>query len=172
MPKISVISPVYNISRYLTRCMDSLRGQTLREIEVLFVDDRGTDNSVEIIRNYIAAHGLRDNWRVITMPKNSGPGAARNIGIQEAKGEYIAFVDADDWAEPAMFEVLYNAAKETNADLSAGATSWDYPDGHHTIAVNPYVGTDVLNKSKRRCLVQHYLGNFYSMIYRREKGLI
>ena len=92
MPKISVISPVYNISRYLTRCMDSLRAQTLREIEVLFVDDRGTDNSVEIIRNYIAAHGLRDNWRVITMPKNSGPGAARNIGIQEAKGEYIAFV--------------------------------------------------------------------------------
>ena len=51
MPKISVISPVYNISRYLTRCMDSLRGQTLREMEVLFVDDRGTDNSVEIIRS-------------------------------------------------------------------------------------------------------------------------
>ena len=55
MQKISVISPVYNVSQYMTRCMDSLRGQTLREIEVLFVDDRGTDNSVEIIRNYMTA---------------------------------------------------------------------------------------------------------------------
>ncbi|MDY4850490.1 MAG: glycosyltransferase [Paludibacteraceae bacterium] len=168
MPKISVISPVYNISRYLTSCMDSLRGQTLREIEVLFVDDRGTDNSVEIIHNYIKAHSLQDKWRVITMPENGGPGAARNMGIQEATGEYIAFVDADDWAEPAMFEVLYNAAKATNADLSAGATSWDYPDGHHSIAVNPYVGTGILNKSKRRFLLRHYISNFYSMLYRRE----
>ena len=96
MPKISVISPVYNVAQYVERCMDSLRGQTLREIEVLFVDDRGTDNSVEIIRNYIKAHSLQDNWRVITMPENGGPGAARNKGIQEATGEYIAFVDADD----------------------------------------------------------------------------
>ena len=168
MPRISVISPVYNVSPYLVRCMDALCGQTLREIEVLFVDDRGTDNSVEIIRNYITAYGLKENWRVITMPENGGPGAARNIGIQEAKGEYIAFVDADDWAEPMMFEVLYNAAKAANADLSAGATSWDYLDGHHTIAVNPYVGTGILNKSKRRFLLRHYVSNFTGMLFRRD----
>ena len=87
MQKISVISHVYNVSQYITRCMDSLREQTLREIEVLFVDDRGTDNSVEIIRNYITAYGLQENWRIITMPQNGGPGAARNKGIQEATGE-------------------------------------------------------------------------------------
>ncbi|MCI7338040.1 MAG: glycosyltransferase [Bacteroidales bacterium] len=73
---------MYNVSHYVERCMESLRGQTLRDIEVLFVDDRGTDNSVEIIRNYIALHALQDKWRVISMPTNGGPGAARNGGIQ------------------------------------------------------------------------------------------
>lgn len=168
MPKVSVISPIYNVSQYVERCMDSLRMQTLDDIEVLFVDDRGTDNSVEIIRNYIAAHALQDRWHIISMPENGGPGAARNKGIQEAKGEYIAFVDADDWVEPMMFETLYHAAKAAHADLSAGATSWDYPDGHHTIAVNPYVGTGVLNKSKRRFLLRHYVSNFTGMLFRRD----
>lgn len=168
MPKISVISPVYNVAQYVERCMDSLRGQTLRDIEVLFVDDKGTDNSVEIIRNYIALHALQDKWRVISMPENGGPGAARNKGIQEAKGEYIAFVDADDWVEPMMFEALYHAAKAANADLSAGAISWDYPDGNQRLALNPHVGTGTLNKPKRRFLLRHYISNFTGMIFRRE----
>ncbi|MGN0235894.1 MAG: glycosyltransferase [Paludibacteraceae bacterium] len=168
MPKISVISPVYNVSRYVERCMDSLRMQTLNDIEVLFIDDKGTDNSVKIIRNYIVAHTLQDHWHIISMTENGGPGLARNRGIQEAKGKYIAFVDADDWVEPTMFEVLYNEAKSINADLSAGATSWDYPNGQHTVAVNPHVGTGVLNSSQKGFLLRHYISNFYSMIYRRE----
>lgn len=168
MPKISVISPVYNVAQYVERCMDSLRGQTLRDIEVLFVDDKGTDNSVEIILGYIAQHALQDKWHVISMPANGGPGAARNKGIQEAKGEYIAFVDADDWVEPMMFEALYHAAKATNADLSAGAISWDYPDGNQRLALNPHVGTGTLNKPKKRFLLRHYISNFTGMIFRRE----
>lgn len=98
----------------------------------------------------------------------AGITAARNMGMQEAKGEYIAFVDADDWVEPTMFEVLYNAAWKVNADLSAGAISWDYPDGQHTIAVNPHVGTGTLNESKRRFLLRYYVSNFTGMIFRRE----
>ncbi len=90
------------------------------------------------------------------------------MGMQEAKGEYIAFVDADEWGEPTMFEVLYNAAWKVNADLSAGAISWDYPDGQHTIAVNPHVGTGTLNESKRRFLLRYYVSNFTGMIFRRE----
>lgn len=170
MPLVSVIIPVYNAAAHLARCMDSLRAQTLPDIEVLFVDDLGHDNSTEIIRTYIAAHRLKSAWHILTMEQNGGPGKARNRGIEAAAGEYIAFVDADDWIEPQMLEILYKAAKQAqDADLSASATLWE-DAGHSAIkvATNPYVGTGTITPARRRFLLRHFVSNFYSMIYRRK----
>lgn len=148
--------------------MESLRAQTLQDFEVLFVDDHGTDKSVGIIEQYITTHKLAGQWRILQTPCNSGPGAARNRGIQETKGEYIAFVDADDQIEPNMFEVLYRHAVAYHADLSSGAAVWDYADGTHRIACNPKVGNGAVSRRQRRYLLRHYSSNFTTMLFRRE----
>ena len=104
--------PVYNVAPYIGKCMDSLRGQTMSDIEVIFVDDRGTDNSVQIIQDYIACHQLQSSWQVVRMPENGRPARARNYGLSFATGQYVMFVDADDWIEQNMLELLYNRAHQ------------------------------------------------------------
>ena len=113
MPKVSMIVPVYNVESYLHQCVDSLLGQTFADFEILLVNDESTDGSLAI------AHAYAENdarVRVIDKP-HGGLGDTRNVGISQATGEYLAFVDSDDWVEPNMLEVVYPAAKEQNADL-------------------------------------------------------
>lgn len=112
-PKLSVIVPIYNVEAYLADCLDSLLAQTLDGIEVIAVDDGSTDNSgaiadryAEIHRNVVAVHR-----------KNGGLGPARNTGIEHAHGEYVGFLDSDDWVEPNMYEHLYTFASKANADM-------------------------------------------------------
>lgn len=113
MIKVSVVLPVYNVASYLARCLDTLRDQTLKEIEIICVDDGSSDDTPQILQVYAAAD---DRIKVINQ-KNAGPGVARNRGIAEAAGEYIAFVDPDDWVDADMFEKMYAAAKEHDADV-------------------------------------------------------
>lgn len=113
MPRVSVIIPVYNVEKYLRACLDSVVNQTLRDIEIICVDDGSTDSSPAILAEY-AAKDCR--VKVITQPK-SNAGAARNAGMSIATGEYLGFVDADDWCELTLFEKAYGRAKEVNADL-------------------------------------------------------
>jgi glycosyltransferase involved in cell wall biosynthesis len=114
MIKVSVIIPVYNAEAYLWRCLDSIVNQTLPEIEIIAVDDGSTDGSVGII----TAYQERFPGRIILLRQaNSGTGAARNSGIERAGGEYIGFVDADDYVEPGMYGAMYSMAKEMNAEL-------------------------------------------------------
>ncbi len=82
----------------MSQCLDSLLSKTLYDIEVIFVDDRGSDNSIDVIHNYIVSHHLEQDWHVIASPQNSGPALTRN-SEPTVQGEYIAFVDADDWIE-------------------------------------------------------------------------
>ena len=117
--KVSVVVPVYNAEKYLERCLDSLRKQTLKEIEIICVNDGSTDGSGEILAEY-AAHDKR--IKVITQ-ENQYIGAARNRGIEAARGEYIGFVDNDDWVSLNYFEDLYNAAKKYNTDIAIAAQS-------------------------------------------------
>lgn len=166
--KVSIIVPIYNVAQYVVRCMESLRSQTMQDFEVLFVDDHGQDESVSIIQEYISANGLGERWRVLETLKNSGPAMARNIGIQAAKGEYIAFVDSDDWIEADMLEMLYENAKSYQADISSGAAIWDNADGTHRIACNPHVGSGAVDRRQRKYLLRHYVSNFYTMLFRRE----
>ncbi len=112
--KISIIVPVYNTSRYLPRCVDSLISQTIKDIEIIIINDGSTDNSQGIIDEYANSHP-----HIITLVQsNSGVSAARNLGLKSAHGEYIGFVDSDDWCDITMFEKLYNLAKINGSDIA------------------------------------------------------
>ena len=100
--KISIIIPVYNAGQYLSQCLDSLLKQTLREIEIICVNDGSSDNSFEILKHY----KTKDERIIIINQNNQGQGSARNRAIDISKGEYIAFVDPDDWVEDNMFEYM------------------------------------------------------------------
>ena len=113
MPKISVIVPVYNVEKYLRRCLDSIFAQEFADREVICVDDGSTDASSAILREYAAAHA---DLRVITQP-NRGLGAARNAGFDASSGEYIFFVDSDDFLAPGYFSAAVHKLEEDGADL-------------------------------------------------------
>lgn len=110
--KVSAILPVYNGEKYIKKCMKSLIDQTLKEIEIICVDDGSVDGTLEALKEY---ENL-DNVTVITQ-ENAGAGAARNKGMSYAKGEYLSFLDADDIFEKDMLEVAYNKAVEDKADM-------------------------------------------------------
>ena len=111
--KVSVIVPVYNVYEYLSKCLDSLVNQTLKDIEIIVVNDGTKDDSESIIKKY-----LKKYKNIIYIKKeNGGQGSARNEGIKHATGEYIGYVDSDDYIELSMYEKLYNKAIEENADI-------------------------------------------------------
>ena len=112
MPKVSVIVPIYNAEKYLVQCLDSIVNQTLCDIEIILIDDGSTDGSAEICKNY-----LSDERVTYYHKENEGLAAARDDGMLRATGEYIGFVDSDDWLELNMYEEMYQAAKGNDADV-------------------------------------------------------
>ena len=116
-PKVSVIVPVWNPGPGINRCIESLRGQTLEDIEMIFVDDCGTDGAMDVVR---AAAAEDPRIRIITNAENVGPGPSRNAGIEAARGEYLSFVDADDYIDADFLEVLYSKGKVENLDIVKG----------------------------------------------------
>ena len=113
-PLISVIVPVYNVEKYLNRCIDSILNQTFKQIEIILVDDGSTDNSPTICDEYCDRY---ENIKVIHK-ENNRVAAARNDGIKIATGKYIALVDSDDWIEHNMLEEMYRKAEEFNTDIT------------------------------------------------------
>ena len=114
MPKISIIIPVYNVENYLSECLDSIISQTLKDIEIICINDGSTDNSLKILQEY----KTKDNRITIIDKKNEGSGIARNLGMAGAKGEYIYFADSDDWlADCSVLEKIYNAAEKNCLDI-------------------------------------------------------
>lgn len=111
-PKVSVIVPVYNTDRYLKSCLDSLVNQTLDDLEIIVVDDCSTDQSVLILEEYQKKYPMK--MRIFRNPENKGQGYARNVGIRQAKGEYIGFVDSDDYVNPRMYYDMYKKAVKYN----------------------------------------------------------
>lgn len=112
--KVSVIMPIYNAYDYLSPALDSVLYQTLRDIEIICVDDGSTDHSLDIIKKYQKED---DRIRIVT-ENNAGPSVARNNGIRRARGEYLAFLDADDFFEPTLLETMYNAAVRWQLDVT------------------------------------------------------
>ena len=110
---ISVIVPVYNVERYLEKCLDGILAQTYGNLEILVIDDGSTDRCGAICDSY----ALRDPRIRVFHTENRGLSCARNLGLDHAKGDWIGFVDSDDWIEPDMYEVLLRRAEETGADI-------------------------------------------------------
>lgn len=112
MVRVSVVVPIYNAEKYLKQCLDSIVNQTLREIEIILIDDGSTDGSAAICREY-----LGDGRVTYFRKENEGLAAARQDGMDRASGEYIGFVDSDDWLEPDMYAHMYAVAKDNCADV-------------------------------------------------------
>ena len=125
-PKVSVILPVYNVAKLIGRCIDSLRNQTLKELEFIFVDDVSPDDSAHIIETFAAED---ERVRLIRNEKNMGPGPSRNVGIAAARGEFVSFVDPDDRIDPKFCEKLYKKASEEKLDIAKGRIVYEFEDG-------------------------------------------
>lgn len=118
--KLSIIVPVFNTEKYLSECLNSLINQTLKSIEIICVDDGSTDNSLSILEKFHS----KDGRVKIIHQENFGVSVARNNGIAMAQGEYIGFVDSDDWVDADFFEKLYNASQKFGAEVVAGDFLW------------------------------------------------
>ena len=126
MKKLSVIIPVYNVAEYLAECLTSVCNQTLTDIEIICVNDGSTDNSGDILQDF----AKQDTRIQIINQENAGLSAARNTGLKYATGEYITFLDSDDWIALDYYETLYKSAKENDADIAVGNVMCYYSDSH------------------------------------------
>ena len=143
LPKISIIVPIYNVNLYLKECLDSLINQSLKNIEIICVNDGSTDNSLEIILKY-----MHDNRFIIINKKNSGYGDSMNKGIEFVTGEYIGIVESDDFADLNMFEILYKNIKNGEIDIvrSNYKLFWE-------------------GEKKKKIIDFHYMKPFYNKIF-------
>ncbi|MBS4760416.1 MAG: glycosyltransferase family 2 protein [Clostridium sp.] len=119
MPKISVIIPVFNVEKYIDVCLDSLLTQSFTDFEIICIDDSSTDKSLNILKNYEKFDRrikIIDNKQNQSSKKRKSPSSSRNIGITEAKGDYVTFVDSDDWISPVMLEKLYKNIRKYKSD--------------------------------------------------------
>lgn len=135
MPKVSVIVPVYNVEKYINKCLETLVNQTLKDIEIIVVNDGSKDHCENIILEYKSKYPEKI---VYLKKENGGLSDARNYGMIYAKGDYIAFLDSDDYVEYNTYEKLYDRAIETNADMVECDFYWEYSENKkiHDISAN------------------------------------
>ena len=162
MIKVSIIVPVHNAEGYLSKCVSSLLAQTLQEIEIILVDDASTDSSRKLMEDYHIR--FPEKIRCLYLDVNIRQGGARNRGMEVASGEYIAFVDSDDWVEPDMCKILFSAAN--GADM-CGADYWIDRDGAlQDVPLNYGNGTEMTPQKQAEFITG--CGYFWSRIYRRD----
>lgn len=152
---VSVIVPVYNVEKYVGKCLNSLCKQTYENIEIIVVDDGSPDNSDKIINSY----KMKDERIRFIKRKNGGLGAARNTGIRESKGEYICFVDSDDWVAPDYVECFLRAAFEDKSDVVISNISYVFEDGTRKPRTPEITEHEVVNN--REALAREFIGEQY-----------
>lgn len=143
-PKVSVIVPIYRAENYLNNCVDSILGQTLRDMEIILVDDGSPDKSGEIADQYAEL----DSRVVVVHQQNKGLGPARNAGMEIATGEYVGFVDSDDWVREDMFRCLYEEAILKNVDIVVSGHCDVAGERVLVVKIHPLAGTTVTEKSE------------------------
>lgn len=153
MPKISVIIPCYNVESWVERCLESVLNQTLQDIEVICIDDKSTDATAQILKK-IAAKDKR--MQVLLHEKNSGAGIAQNTGLKQAKGEYIGFVDPDDYIDLDFYEKLYANAKTNKTDI-VKACLWQTDKDTPSTDLNEYIQQNIA----------FFYGQYTTAIYKR-----
>lgn len=156
---ISVIIPVYNAEKYLSKCIESVLSQTYRDLEIILVNDGSTDESEKILDKY----RIRDSRIVVINKENGGASTARNAGLDIAQGEYIAFVDADDTISPYYFEILHNCALNDGSDF----VCYRYKDSVDVFEdydlINSLVDERVIVDSRN--VLKEYENKYYSIIW-------
>ena len=170
-PSVSVVVPVYNVEMYLKECLDSLINQTFKDIEIICVNDGSTDNSLNILNEYAS----KDERIKVFSKENSGPGPTRNYGIDNAQGEYLLFVDSDDWLDLDAIKILYETSKSQDLDLLIFLAE-DYDDLQDKFYEEDYYNNVLLPDSFDETVFNHrdiqkYLFSIavvpYNKLYRR-----
>lgn len=165
--KVSIIMPAYNAEKTIERALSSCIHQTLQEIEVIVIDDCSLDSTPKLLEEI--QNKYPDKVKAVFQSENKKQGAARNVGIDCARGEYILFVDSDDWIEPQACERLYACAAKTQADLVCGNYDWVWADGR-TKQINVYenarecIGAQTV-ETKKKLMMQP--GYFWCKLYRK-----
>lgn len=178
---VTIVSPLYNCAPYIEACLESLRQQTYQDFEVILIDDHGWDDSVAIAHQWVKNHGEGHRYRFLSTPENSGPGIARNVGIDAAQGEYIAFIDSDDLWEPTFLEALVKATRPshlntfTSSHLHPSAYDLSYcqlkyrggkRDGQ--VHRNPVLEAGDFTPRKKRHFLLHFVTFSVCFLFRRE----
>lgn len=163
-PLISVIVPIYNVEKYVEKCVQSILNQTYKNLEIILVDDGSTDESPQIIDRI-----AKKDVRVKCVHKtNGGLSDARNKGVEMASGEYLGFVDGDDWIHPQMYEILYKSLKETDTDMSC----CDWMTCDEDVFITPKDMATIENKIYDRNFAMEYVGDLKAAacnkLYKRE----
>lgn len=145
MVKVSVIVPVYNTEKYIERCIESLLNQTLEEIEIILIDDGSKDSCPQILDQYQSKY---PDKIIVIHKENGGQATARNLAFQHCRGEYIGFIDSDDYAKTDMFYKMYTKAVSTDADyVACGYMDYCYEDDKE-VFLNSYVASKVAKEKK------------------------
>lgn len=172
MPKVSVIIPFNNVENYIEECLNSVLSQTLDDIEIILINDASTDRTLEIVEGYLQKDS---RIKLININERKGQGFARNRGIEIATGEYIGFVDSDDFIEPNMFECLYNSAKTNNTDISMCQVR-EYDDINENYITSDYYSLSCLSsfqndvfsaEDTKNCILDINVA-LWNKIYKRE----
>lgn len=167
---LSIIIPIYNVEKYLPATVDSVLSQTFRDFELILVDDGSTDTSGKICDQYARI----DNRVKVIHKKNEGVSEARNVGVAEARGDYIGFVDSDDIIEPIMYELMVNAASDYDCEIiqcehdrksTQSNIKYEITDENFTISTGEKVVGDIFIKTGGRCT---NVLSLCSKIYKRE----
>lgn len=161
-PLISIVVPIYNSEKYLERCILSLINQTLKDIEIILVNDASPDNSMEIVGKYAALDS-----RIVVIDSKVNIVASRNLGIKAAKANYLGFVDADDWVEPEMYEELYNATQNETIDVVAADVRNVYTSGRTDVEINLAESAFSSSRGLKEYYAQ-YGGRLFANIWKRE----
>lgn len=161
-PKVSVVVPCYNVEKFVQECLESLKRQTLPDIEFIVVNDGSTDGTLDIIRAVTAG----DSRFVVINKKNSGYGDSVNRGIKLASGVYVGIIESDDWVEPEMFETLYENAEKYDLDISR-ASFFVYEDGADHLTKGDFISCDVVSKPLENKRIFRQPPAVWSAIYRR-----
>lgn len=166
-PAISLVMPVYNVENFLSKALTSVENQTFKDFEMIIVDDGSSDKSYEIAEEFCSKN---PNFKLIKQ-ENSGPAAARNTGVMHCKGEYIAFMDSDDYLEKNFLEELYKLAKKTGADITCCNFNMYFPNKKLKIYMpfNSLPGVYTKSKALRKLILDvsvHYF--IWNKLYKRE----
>lgn len=166
--KVSIIVPIYNVEQYLHQCLDSIINQTLKDIEIICIDDGSSDNSGAIVDEY----ACKDSRIVAVHKQNGGYGSAINKGIELAKGRFIGIVESDDWIAPEMYEILYNKAVETDSDITKGAIYYVEDSVNDIKKISKFV-LQICDKNESFTLkecpeIVAYFASIWSAVYKRD----